>query len=100
MAKCKGCGPDFAEFAYRGTLTRLRFEKTVDFTPPENRRFTVRYKAGHEYDIRSDWATKLIDGVNVTVVTPKAIADILDVETVAKPSRRRAVKTEAEEGGE
>lgn len=100
MANCKTCGVDFSEVAYNGIMTRLKFNKRVDFTPPDARRFTVRYKAGREYDVRRDWALRLIDGVDVTEVVPDQLAELLPSGDVEKPKRsyRKAAQEEITEG--
>lgn len=99
MANCKTCRVDFSEVAYNGLMTRLKFNKRVDFTPPDARRFTVRYEAGQEYDVRRDWALRLIDGVDVTEVVPDQLADLVAME-VEKPKRsyRKAAQEEITEG--
>lgn len=51
---------------------RLRFSDTVNFVPPEDRRITVKFRAGQEYTVKREWAAAIVaDGDAVEVDPPQ-----------------------------
>lgn len=51
---------------------RVMFTKTRNWTPPEERRITVKYRAGQEYTVKRDWGEAMVaEGYAVEVDPPK-----------------------------
>lgn len=51
---------------------RVKFTKTRNWTPPEERRITVKYRASQEYTVKREWGEAMVgDGDAVEVDPPK-----------------------------
>lgn len=73
---------------------RVKFRRERNWTPPEERRITVKYRAGQEYTVKRDWGIALVaagDAEEVDAPGRDAQADIDASATPAetKPRARR-----------
>ncbi|MGH6979041.1 MAG: hypothetical protein ACRED4_07100 [Brevundimonas sp.] len=51
---------------------RVRMKRTRNFTPPEERRITVKYREKQEYTVKREWGEALVaDGDAVEIEPPK-----------------------------
>lgn len=71
---------------------RLRFSRTRNFTPPEDRRITVKYRADQEYTVKREWGEAMVsDGDGIEIDPPAR--DPLDHDN---NGRKGGAKTSAE----
>jgi len=55
---------------------RIRMVRTRNFTPPCDRRLTVKYLADREYTVKRDWGAAMVkDGDAKRVVEPRRRPD-------------------------
>lgn len=67
---------------------RVRFKRDRNWTPPEERRITVAYKAGWEGTIKRAWGEQMKTDGDLEEVDPPA-RDVADHEGRSPPKAQR-----------
>ena len=51
---------------------RVRMKRTRNFTPPEERRITVKYREKQEYTVKREWGEALVADGDAVEIDPPA----------------------------